>query len=271
MLVPITIRQIPTAVQYRQLQYRYWCILQSCSTGTGAQCKVQLPMLIPRTNTIPQNRYLQYQQLHVVPVVVCGTTTLPVPEVLVPMLVPNTRRQIPTAVQYRQLLVHAVPVWRVVPIQVPVPKVQVPMPIPRTHTIPQNRKKQWKNSKFMRSTEGGKQLAVQNCTPTGLNTQTIKNQYESCTRLQYRYHNGNQHICTRQYWYLYYLVPIQSLPRRSLHPILWVSPICDIAVYPVIVAAVILFAICEAFHVIEGGTVLSLQASNAGKYLPVLP
>jgi hypothetical protein len=37
-----------------------------------------------------------------------------------------------------------------------------------------------------------------------------------------------------------------------------VPPICDIAVYPVIVAAVILFAICEAFHVIEGGTVLSL-------------
>ena len=72
-----------------------------------------------------------------------GTTTLPVHEVLVPMLVPNTIRQIPTAVNYRQLLVHVVPVWRVVPIQVPVPKVQVPMLIPRTHTrsIPQNRKK----------------------------------------------------------------------------------------------------------------------------------
>ena len=40
------------------------------------------------------------------------------------------------------------------------------------------------------------------------------------------------------------------------------SPICDIAVYPVIVAAVILFAISEAFHVIEGGTVFLLSSSS---------
>ena len=46
-----------------------------------------------------------------------------------------------------------------------------------------------------------------------------------------------------------------------------VSPICDIAVYPVIVAAVILFAICEAFHVIEGGTVFLLSSSNLGSYV----
>ena len=43
------------------------------------------------------------------------------------------------------------------------------------------------------------------------------------------------------------------------------SPICDIAVYPVIVAAVILFAICEAFHVIEGGTVFLLSSSIFAK------
>ena len=38
-----------------------------------------------------------------------------------------------------------------------------------------------------------------------------------------------------------------------------VAPICDIAVYPVIVEAVIVFGICEGFHVNEGGTVLVLS------------
>ena len=60
-------------------------------------------------------------------------------------------------------------------------------------------------------------------------------------------------IGTSIIWYLYKVYQDGPYIRFCR-----VAPICDIAVYPVIVAAVILFAICEAFHVIEGGTVFSL-------------